>query len=91
MKRLADDTQELVRMLDLNNMINEYMGKRKPVEEPKPRVSMTRPLLVFDLNLNSNNIPKPSHQRSGENVKGKSLIPVNVNRLRSHTTLSCND
>jgi len=64
MKRLTDDTEELVRMLDLNNMINEYMGKRKPVEEPKPTISMTRPLLVFDLNLNMINLPRPAPQRS---------------------------
>lgn len=30
-------------------------------------------------------------QRSTEAIKGRSLIPVSSNRLRSHTTLSCND
>jgi hypothetical protein len=32
MKRLVDDSEELTRLLDLNTIINEYIGKRKPVE-----------------------------------------------------------
>lgn len=93
MKRFVDDTEELVRMLDLNNMINEYIGRRKqpPPEEPKPRVNIAKPLLVFDLNLNAHNLPRPPVQRSTETAKGRSLLPVSSNRLRSHTTLSTND
>jgi hypothetical protein len=45
-------------MLDLNNMINEYMGKKKPTEEVKPKINIAKPLLVFDLNLNINNLPR---------------------------------
>lgn len=52
MKRLLDDSEEITRLLDLNLLINDYIGKKRPApEECKSKLPLNKPLLVFDLNI----------------------------------------